>query len=175
MKKGYVQIYTGNGKGKTTAALGLALRAAGHNFNVKIVQFLKGGVTGELNSVKKLDTVELLRVSDANKYVWKLSPQEKKDMQEKSLEMFDRIKTWFKNDEIDILILDEIMAAIKYDIVSIDDVLSLLDARPQTIEVIMTGRDVPQELFECAHLVSEIKNAKHYYNAGVKARKGIEF
>lgn len=175
MKKGYIQIYTGNGKGKTTAAMGLALRAAGHNFNVKLVQFLKGGVTGEINSIKKLDTVELLRVSDANKYVWKLNDEEKHDMQQKSLKMFDKIRSWFKNEEIDILILDEIMAAIKYEIVALDDVLSLLDARPQSIEVIMTGREVPKELFNRAHLVSEINDVKHYFDIGVGARKGIEF
>lgn len=175
MKKGYVQIYTGNGKGKTTAAMGLALRAAGHDFQVKIIQFLKGGKTGEINSIKKLDTVELLRVSDADKYVWKLSDEEKKNMQEKSLKMLDKIESWFENDEIDILILDEIMAAIKYDIVSLKKIISLLDSRPDTIEVVMTGRDAPQELLDRAHLVSEIIDVKHYYDIGTGARKGIEF
>lgn len=175
MKKGYVQIYTGNGKGKTTAAMGLALRAAGYNFNIKIIQFLKGGVTGEKISIEKLDTVELLRVSDADKYVWKLSDEEKLTMQKKSKEMFSKIDEWFKEGNIDILILDEIMAALKYEIVSLTDVISMLNARPKTVEVIMTGRDAPKELFDRAHLVSEINDAKHYFDIGVGARKGIEF
>jgi cob(I)alamin adenosyltransferase len=175
MKKGYVQIYTGNGKGKTTAAMGLALRAAGHGFKVKIVQFLKGGVTGELNSIQYLETVELLRVSDAQKYVWSLSEEEKRAMQERSKEMLERISVWFKNDEIDVLILDEIMAAIRYDIVTLEDILSLLKKRPNTIEVIMTGRDAPCELCDMADLISEINDRKHYFEAGVPARMGIEF
>lgn len=175
MKKGYVQIYTGNGKGKTTAAMGLALRAAGHGYAVKIVQFLKGGETGELHSIECLESVELLRVTDANKYVWKLNDEEKRAMQQNSHQMIERIISWFENDEIDILILDEVMAAIKYDIVSLSDVLKLLEKRPETIEVIMTGRDAPCELCDCADLISEINDKKHYFEAGVPARKGIEF
>jgi cob(I)alamin adenosyltransferase len=175
MKKGYVQIYTGNGKGKTTAAMGLALRAAGHGFKVKIVQFLKGGVTGELKSIEHLETIDILRVSDAKKYVWTLSDEEKSAMQERSKEMIEQFKIWFLNNEIDILILDEVMAAIKYDIVSLEDILALLKQRPDTIEVVMTGRDAPNELCDMADLISEINDRKHYFEGGVPARKGIEF
>ncbi len=175
MKKGYIQIYTGNGKGKTTATLGLTMRAAGHGFNVRIVQFLKGGPTGEIETIKKLDNIELYRVTDSDKYVWKLNEQETQDMQNPSRLMIDKIKVWFKENQVDILILDEVMAALKFEIVCMDDIIALLDARPETVEVIMTGRDAPKELIDRAHLVSEINEIKHYYNAGVKARKGIEF
>ena len=174
MKKGYVQIYTGNGKGKTTAALGLALRAAGHGFSVKIIQFLKGGASGELDSINKLESVELFRVTDADKYIWDLTPGQKRDMQKRSKAMLDTAKKWF-DEEIDILILDEIMAAIKYDIVPLEDVLSLIDSKPGCTEIIMTGRDAPKELVEKADLVSEIKDIKHYFDKGVPARRGIEF
>ena len=174
MKKGYVQIYTGNGKGKTTAAMGLALRAAGHNMQVRIVQFLKGGVTGELKSIKKLETVKLYRVTDAGKYIWDLIDEQKLDMQRRSKEMLVQAETWF-GEGIDILILDEVMAAIKYDIVSLSDVLSLLDARPDSCEVVLTGRDAPEELIKRAHLITEMRGIKHYFDDGVPARKGIEF
>ena len=174
MKKGYIQIYTGNGKGKTTAALGLALRAAGHGMSVKIIQFLKGGVSGELKSLKKLETVELFRVTDAGKYVWDLNDEEQRDMQKRSREMLQASKEWFAQG-LDILILDEIMAAIKYDIVSLKDVLSLIEARPEGTEMVLTGREAPRELVEKADLVSEIKDIKHYFGKGVPARRGIEF
>ena len=174
MKKGYIQIYTGNGKGKTTAAMGLALRAAGHGMQVRIVQFLKGGVTGELESIKKLETVKLYRVTDAGKYIWDLSDGQKLDMQQRSKEMLMQARTWF-SEGIDILILDEIMAAIRYDIVSLADVLSLLDARPDGCELILTGRDAPEELKKRAHLITEMRDIKHYFDDGVPARKGIEF
>ncbi len=175
MKKGYVQIYTGNGKGKTTATLGLTIRALGHGFTVHIVQFLKGGPTGELTTLEKLDNVSLFRVTDADKYIWNLNAQEKKDMQEKSQHMLQNIRKWFKEDLADIIILDEVMAAIKYEIVSLEDIQALLTIRPDTVEVIMTGRDAPQELIDRADLVSEINDVKHYFDKGVKARKGIEF
>jgi len=174
MKKGLIQIYTGNGKGKTTAAMGLAMRAAGHGLNVRIVQFLKGGVSGELSSIKKLDTVKLYRVTDANNYVWDLTEKQKRDMQRRSHEMLQKAMLWFE-EEIDIVILDEIMAAIQYDIVPLDDILSLLDAKPACTEVVLTGRNAPQELMERAHLVSEIRDVKHYFDDGVPARRGIEF
>ncbi len=174
MKKGYIQIYTGNGKGKTTAAMGLALRAAGHGFTIKIVQFLKGGISGELESIKKLDTVEVFRVTDADKYIWNLTPEQKSDMQSRSKEMLNKALIWF-SEEIDILILDEIMAALQYDIVSLTDVIDLLDAKPEGTEIILTGRNVPDELANRAHLISEVKDIKHYFDDGVPARKGIEF
>jgi cob(I)alamin adenosyltransferase len=154
--------------------MGLALRAAGHNMQVRIVQFLKGGVTGELESIKKLETVKLYRVTDAGKYIWDLNDEQKLDMQQRSKEMLMQTRTWF-SEGIDILILDEIMAAIKYDIVSLDDVLSLLDARPDGCEVILTGRDAPNELKDRAHLITEMRDIKHYFDDGVPARKGIEF
>ena len=174
MKKGYIQIYTGNGKGKTTAAMGLALRAAGHGFQVRIIQFLKGGISGELESLKLLGTVQLFRVTDADRYIWDLTPEQKLDMQMRSKDMLKTARKWF-DEGIDILILDEIMAAVKCDIVELSDILSLLDTRPDGCEVVMTGRDVPHELAERAHLISEVKDIKHYFNDGVPARKGIEF
>ena len=174
MKKGLIQIYTGNGKGKTTAALGLALRAAGYGMTVKIIQFLKGGISGELESLKKLETVELFRVTDAKKYIWDLTEDEKRDMRERSKAMLRTAKEWFANG-LDILILDEAMAAIKHGAVSLEDILSLLDAKPEGTELVLTGRDAPRELVERADLVSEVRCVKHYFDEGVPARRGIEF
>ncbi len=174
MKKGYIQVYTGNGKGKTTAAMGLALRAAGHGFSIKIIQFLKGGVSGELESIKKLETIELFRVTDAKRYIWDLTPEQKADMQQRSKEILNKTLVWF-NQRIDILILDEIMAALQSDIVRMEDVLNVLDKKPEGTEIVLTGRNVPEEIAKRAHLISEVNDIKHYFDDGVPARKGIEF
>lgn len=174
METGYVQIYTGNGKGKTTAALGQGLRASGRGLHVKMIQFLKGAVTGELYAVEKLDNFSIFRVSENNKLFWLTTHQEKKKMKENTAEIITEIKNWFQRDTCDVLILDEVMAAIRNDVISVDEVIEIIHSRPPKTEVILTGRDAPEKLVAIADLISEIKAVKHYYDQGVKARIGIE-
>jgi cob(I)alamin adenosyltransferase len=176
MEKGYVQIYTGDGKGKTTAAFGLALRAVGNDMKVMIVQFLKGRKTGEVEAMKKFEPkLTVYRAAESNKFSWDLTLPEKRALQKKvEMELADiieglELRLW------DVLILDEVCGAITADIVREKDILHLLDVRPSSVEVVMTGRDPSEALMERADLITEMTCVKHYFNEDVEARKGIEF
>jgi len=145
MEKGYVQIYTGNGKGKTTAALGLITRAVGNNFKIFFCQFLKGRDYGELHTLKKFETVVHERYGRG---------------------VFIRSKEFVTDDEI--------LGTLRYDLISVDEIKFLIENKPETTELVLTGRNAPDELIELADLVTEMKEVKHYFQKGVMARKGIE-
>lgn len=172
MKESYVQVYTGNGKGKTTAAMGLAMRAAGRGLSVKIAQFLKGRDSGEMFVIGGIENIELLRVSDCKKFFHQLSDEEKANMRSNVCDALRVIEGWLGT--ADIVILDEAMAAIACGIVRLDEVLRIIDSRRGT-EIVLTGRDVPDEILDRAHLVTEMLPVKHYMDSGVAARKGIEY
>ena len=173
MKKGLIQVYTGNGKGKTTAALGLALRAVGHGMKVLMVQFMKGNVQyGELESAKKLSPHLTIKQVGRETFISKSNP-DPKDLQ-LAQEGFSMAKKAIQNKEYDIVILDEINLAIDYGLIPVKDVLQLIDSKPETIELILTGRNVKREILERADLITEMVDRKHYYDKGVPAREGIE-
>ncbi len=173
MEKGLIQVYTGNGKGKTTAALGLALRAVGHGLKVLIIQFLKGNINyGELESAKKLSPCLTLKKMGQNTFISRSHP-DPTDLQ-LAQEGFALAKKAIENEEFDIVILDEINLAIDYGLVSLSDVLELMDSKPGTVELILTGRNARPEIMEKADLVTEMVERKHYYDKGITARKGIE-
>jgi cob(I)alamin adenosyltransferase len=175
MKKGYVQVYTGNGKGKTTAALGLAFRAVGRGFRVIMVQFLKGMYTGELESSKKFgDNFKIVRLAETDKFFWTMNEEEKLELRSRVQSEIKYIFEVLEAEACDILILDEIMGAMHGGIVTEDQVCQMIDARPETMELILTGRNVPDKIFEKADLVTEMKPLKHYIDKGVPARDGIE-
>lgn len=175
LDKGYVQVYTGNGKGKTTAALGLALRAVGRGLKVIIIQFMKGSETGELYSVEKLSPdLKIYRFEVQEKFFWALTPEEKELLKENVIKGYDFALKQLEERTCDILILDEIMGTIHSKILEVKDVIKLIEAKAETQELILTGRNVPEEIFERADLVTEMKDLKHYFNKGVKAREGIE-
>ncbi|BBE31704.1 cob(I)alamin adenolsyltransferase/cobinamide ATP-dependent adenolsyltransferase [Tepiditoga spiralis] len=166
----FVHVYTGNGKGKTTAALGLALRAIGAGKKVFIGQFVKNMDYSEINSLKLLpnNKIEKYGVScfiDRN--------PEKKDY-EAAKNGLKRIKEILSTNEYDIVVLDEINIAMYFKLISVEEVLKVLKERNKNIEVILTGRYAPKELIEYADLVSDIKEVKHYYNKGILSRKGID-
>ncbi len=172
LKKGCVQVYTGDGKGKTTAALGLALRAAGAGLKVRIVQFMKGQDYSELKALEKFkDHIEIIQTGGI------------KCIRKEEVTDFDRAearrgldlarKTITKND-VDILILDEILVARWFELVTVDDIIALIDKRPQDMELILTGRRATEEIIDRADLVTEMREIKHYYQKGVPARRGIE-
>lgn len=176
LNKGYVQIYTGNGKGKTTAAVGLGVRAAGDGFNVYMVQFLKGGSTGELNSIKKLEpNFKLFRFEKPRGFFWTLTNEEKEELKNEIGEAFNFCYTAAKEKKCDVLIMDEIMGAISNKLVTEDDVIELINNKDENVEIILTGRNVPEKLAGNANLITEMKDIKHYFNEGVPARKGIEY
>jgi len=176
LKKGLVQVYTGNGKGKTTAALGQGLRCAGNGLKVYMVQFLKSSNSGELESVKKLyPEFQIFRFERPRGFFWTLKDKEKEELKEdidKALQFCSRV---VKNIECDVLILDEVMGALNNGLVPLNELLDLIKNKPDKMEIILTGRDVPQEIIDRADLVTEMREIKHYFKAGVAARKGIEF
>ncbi|WP_300347238.1 cob(I)yrinic acid a,c-diamide adenosyltransferase [Clostridium sp.] len=175
LKEGYVQVYTGNGKGKTTAAMGLAFRAAGDGMEVKIVQFLKSWKTGELEAASKFPNLEIYRFEKVKGFTWELNEEELSQLKKEVRGAFDFVKKLIENRECDILILDEIMAAISTGFIECNEVLDLINSKPIDMELILTGRNVPDKILERADLVTEMKEIKHYYKKGVNAREGIEF
>ncbi len=175
MKKGYVQVYTGDGKGKTTAALGLGLRAAGRGFKVIMFQFLKGAYSGELDSTPLLGgSFTIIRLGETKKFFSTLNEQERKELREKLQEELKQVEAILKSEDCDILILDEIMAAVHGELITVDQVCELIEARPGGMELVLTGRRAPQAVIDRADLVSEMRCVKHYMDNGVPARAGIE-
>lgn len=175
MQKGYVQIYTGNGKGKTTASIGLAVRAAGRGLRVQIVQFLKGIDTGEISILKNIKGISIKRVAESTKFFWNMNDDEKSDSCSRASQGIGEVLGQLRNNEIDLLILDESLGALETGIITTHQIESILNARPEGVEIVLTGRNAPKELIEKAHLVTEMVPIKHYFDEGVNARKGIEF
>lgn len=176
LSKGYIQIYTGDGKGKTTAAVGLATRAAGNEYMVTMVQFLKGGATGELHSAKRLDPYfNIYRFEKPRGFFWTLNEEQKAELKEEIQEAYNFCLKQLEDKSCDILIMDEVMGALSNKLLTEEQILHLMDKKPEDIELVMTGRNVPERIIEKANLVTEMKDIKHYFNEGVPARKGIEF
>ncbi|MBB6063357.1 cob(I)alamin adenosyltransferase [Thermosipho japonicus] len=168
---GYIHVYTGNGKGKTTAAFGLALRAACADKKVFIGQFIKGMDYSELRVPEFIKNIEIEQFG-RNCFIFNKPTQEDIDAAKKGLK---RIEEVLKNKKYDLVILDEVNVAIYYKLFSVEDVLEVLNKRDENVEIILTGRYAPKKFIEIADLVTEMKEIKHYYKKGVKARKGIEF
>jgi len=173
MEKGLIQVYTGNGKGKTTAALGLALRAVGCGLKVFVVQFMKGSVDyGEQVSAARLaPDLKLVKIGREG-FVSKSHP-DPEDVQ-RAQEGLSLAREAVASGAYDIVILDEINQAVDFDLISLTDLLRLIDSKPGTVELVLTGRNARSEVLERADLVTEMVEAKHYYKKGVQARKGIE-
>ena len=167
---GYIQIYTGNGKGKTTAALGLALRAAGAGLKVFIGQFLKTQ-SSEHQALNRFEDLIKIETYGGPKFI-KTPSVEDKNMAEKG---FKSCMDSINSGKYDVVILDEINVAIHLGLLNLEQVLVLLKKKPKDVEIILTGRYAPKELIEIADLVTEMHEVKHYYHKGIKARKGIEF
>ncbi len=171
--KGYIQVYTGNGKGKTTAALGLALRAAGHGLNTWILQFMKGWIDyGELEGVRMLAPHVEIRQAGRDTFVDRRNP----DPEDVRLarEGWELAKQTILGGKPDIVVLDEINCAIDFGLLPVGEVLETLRRKPHGMELVLTGRGAPPEIIEIADLVTEMKDVKHYYASGVDARVGIE-
>jgi len=173
LEKGLVQVYTGDGKGKTTAAFGLALRAIGRGLKVYIIQFIKGGFDyGELYVVDKLPNITL-KAFGRGRFVTELPPPEEDvKLAEEALELAEKV---VKSGEHDVVILDEINVALHLKLISLERVLELIKNKPEHVELILTGRYAPKEIIDVADLVTEMREVKHPYRSGYQARKGIEF
>jgi cob(I)alamin adenosyltransferase len=173
LEKGLVQVYTGNGKGKTTAAFGLALRAIGRGLKVYIIQFIKGGFDyGELYIAKDLPNLTL-KAFGQGKFVTQMPPS-KEDVKIAN-EAFKLAEEVVKSGKYDMVILDEINVAISLRLIKVEEVLELIKNKPEHVELVLTGRYAPKEIVEVADLVTEMKEIKHPYTQGFPPRKGIEF
>ncbi len=166
-----IQVYTGNGKGKTTAALGLALRAAGAEFNIFIGQFIKGKNYSELNALKK---VKNIKIEQFGRGCFIKRAPNKKDIA-LAISGLKRVRKIISLGIYDMVILDEINVALKLKLLKLEDVISLIKNTSKKTELVLTGRNAHPKIMKIADLVSEIKDRKHYYKKGIKARRGIEF
>lgn len=173
--KGLVHVYTGGGKGKTTASVGLGVRAYGRGLKVLMVQFLKGNESGEHNAIAKLgDGFKVNPGKPMVKFTWNMNKQEYAEATKIQREQFEYAVKEANSGRWDMLILDEIMATITTGMIPVESVASFIKSKPDSLEVVMTGRDAPEELVCLADYVSEIKEIKHPMYKGIPARRGIE-
>jgi len=171
LPRGYVQVYTGDGKGKTTAALGLALRASGRGMRTYIGQFMKGQNYGELEALRDYPAITIEQYGDVRCiHREEVTP----DHVAQAHQGLERAREAMLSGQYDVVVLDEVNVTVWFGLLDVEEVLTLLDQRPEHVEVILTGRRAPQELIERADLVTEMREVKHYYQQGVLARKGIE-
>jgi len=173
LERGLVQVYTGNGKGKTSAAFGLALRAIGRGLKVYIIQFIKGGFDyGELYVIDKLPNLKLKAFGRGKFITEKPAGKEDVKLAEEALVLAEKV---VKSGEYDIVILDEINVALSLRLISLEKVLKLIKDKPKHVELVLTGRNAADEIVEAADLVTEMKEIKHPFSKGYEARKGIEY
>jgi len=170
--KGYVHVYTGNGKGKTTAAFGLALRACGAGLKIFIGQFIKGKAYNELLAASQYPNSVTIKQYGLGCFLISKPTQEDIDA---AILGFNEMRKIIMQGKFDLVIMDEINIALYYNLIKIKDVLNLIKNKPDQTELVLTGRYAPQELIDKADLVTEMKEIKHYYKEGVEARKGIEY
>jgi cob(I)alamin adenosyltransferase len=174
--KGLIHIYTGDGKGKTTAAIGLGVRACGQGMRVLMVQFLKGMPTGEMYSLKNLEPGFILhRGTGTSKFTWQMTEEEKAQAAREQYEIFEFGVRAAENGECDMLIMDEVLGALSAGMIDIESLLKFISSKPEKLELVLTGRNAPPELTTAADYVSEILAVKHPARKGINARKGIEF
>jgi cob(I)alamin adenosyltransferase len=175
LKNGLIIVLTGNGKGKTTAAMGQALRAVGHGLKVLMLQFIKGTWNyGELESIKKLDPD--FKIKPLGKgFVRSKSKLSNNEAIENINQSWEQAEKDIFSDKYDMVILDEINYVIDFGLLPVDKILTLLDKKPKRLHIILTGRNAHKKVIERADLVTEMVEIKHHYSKGIKAQKGIEF
>lgn len=173
--KGLIMINTGNGKGKTTAALGMALRAWGQGMKVLVIQFIKGNWKyGELKAAEKMAPNFVIRQMGEG-FVKNEKSDTSADHQGAASEALQAAKAAITSGQWDMIILDEINYAVKFGLVTVQECLELLDLKPELMHLVLTGRDVREEIVDKADLVTEMREIKHPYKQGIKAQKGVEF
>jgi len=174
--KGLIHIYTGDGKGKTTAAIGLGVRACGRGMKVLMAQFLKSAPTGEMYSLKSLEPdFVLCRGTESKKFTWQMDESEKAQAAAEQQTIFSYAVNAARNGECDLLILDEILGAITAGMIEKEQLVGFIQNKPDRLELVLTGRNADPELVGLADYVSEITAVKHPAEKGIHARKGIEF
>ena len=175
-EKGLVIVYTGKGKGKTTAALGIVLRAVGHGYKVGMIQFIKGEwYYGELTSSKRLEP-EFELIAAGRGFVGIIDDDHPIEEHEKAAkDAIEVAKQKIASGDYDIMILDEINYAVKLNLISQEDILDVIAAKPEKTSLVLTGNYVPKAVMDAAELVTEMREIKHPYQRGIKAKKGVDF
>jgi cob(I)alamin adenosyltransferase len=169
---GLIMVHTGDGKGKTTAAIGTAFRAVGVGFKVKMIQFIKGSWDyGELHTAEKLENLEIVPMGEG--FTWETKDRERDT--KIAYETWSACREAIERGDHDLLIFDEINVAMSLGYLDVGEVIETLKARPQDMHVILTGRGAPQELIDAADLVTEMKEIKHPFHSGIYAQRGIEY
>ena len=169
--KGFVQVYTGDGKGKTTAAIGLAVRAVGAGLKVFIGQFVKGMEYSELKALERFAPQLLVRQYGRKSFVHNKPTDEDFRL---AREGYEDIRRAINSQQYDVVILDEANIAVYFSLLTVEDLIALIDGKPDSVELVFTGRKADPRLLERADLVTEMKEVKHYYQKGIVARDGIE-
>lgn len=172
LERGYVQVYTGDGKGKTTASLGLVLRALGQGLRPAVLQFMKADPKwGEIVSLKRIG----VPVQQCGLDHWVFADKISDEDRAAAADGFARARALVLSGEYDVVVLDELVTAVFFGLVPLAGVLELVAGKPSAVELVITGRRAPEELIVAADLVTEMRPVKHYFDAGVKARAGIEY
>ncbi len=172
LARGFVQVYTGDGKGKTTAALGLVLRALGHGLRPVVVQFMKADPTwGEIVMLRRLE----VEVVQAGLDHWVRKGEATAEDLAAAAAGFAEARGLVMSEDYDVVVLDELVTALYFELVPLGDVLRLVRDKPAAVELVITGRRAPEELVAAADLVTEMKPLRHYFDDGVQGRKGIEY
>ena len=169
--KGYVQVYTGNGKGKTTAAIGLAIRSLGAGWRVFIAQFLKAGEYSEHKALAKFSDHLTIKTYGRNVFI-KGKPEDEDIRLAQAA--YEEIAEMVASGRYNLVILDEANVAVHYGLITVDQILDLVDRRAEGVELVITGRYAHEHLIDRADLVTEMREVKHYYQRGIKARRGVE-
>lgn len=174
MDTGLLHIYCGDGKGKTTASLGLTIRCAGRGGRVLFTQFLKDMETGELASLARIPGITVVRGKGISKFTFQMTPEELAEAKKVQMAMFDDVVQKVRTDTPDMLVLDEVLVTCSLGLLDEQKVLDFLDTKPEKLEVVMTGRNPSQAFIDRADYVSEIVKCKHPFDKGIGARVGIE-
>jgi cob(I)alamin adenosyltransferase len=170
LSRGMIYVYTGDGKGKTTAALGLSIRAAGQNMKVAFIQFIKGVPSGEILFTNKYNPFEIIQLYSGDSFS---KPFEQ--LKQEAQKTFSYARETLINGSFDLVIFDEILVAINKKLITTQQVLDLLDEKPDSVELVLTGRNAPQEIMDRADLVTDMHMIKHPYTKGITGKRGIEY
>lgn len=176
MENGLVQVYYGKGKGKTTAAIGLGIRALGNDYKVMMIQFLKHDTTGECKMIKALEPdFKVFHFEKKRGFTWQLNEEEKQELKSETSNALKFASKVMDTGQCDILILDEILNSVDLGFASEEEVCALIDQKSDDVELILTGRVLPESIAQRADYISCIENVKHPMDKGIDARKGIEY
>lgn len=174
MQKGFIHIYYGDGKGKTTTSMGLAVRAAGYGMKVIVYQFMKNNKTSERNILNTIANITIINGLDEEKFSFQMTDEEKKEHKQFYMSKFKEVTNKAVKEKYDMLVMDEIIYTLRAGLLEERIVLEFLNSKPESLEVVLTGNGPSEKLIEAADYVSEIKKIKHPFDQGITARFGIE-